>query len=114
MSIPFAAGALFSTVEDLYRWDQALYSDQFVSQETLDLMFTSHVKVGGDESYGYGWFIGKMGEQRVISHGGGIDGFLSGIRRYVDARTTVIVLTNRDTTNIGDVADRIEQVIFGN
>jgi CubicO group peptidase (beta-lactamase class C family) len=112
MSIPFAAGALFSTIEDLYRWDQALYSDQFVSQETLDLMFTSHVKVGGDDSYGYGWFIGKMGEQRVISHGGGIDGFLSEIRRYEDDQVTLIVLTNRDTTNISKVADQIEQVIF--
>jgi len=57
-------------------------------------------------------FFGKMGDHRVISHGGGIDGFLSEIRRYVDDQVTVIVLSNRDTTNIRDVADQIEQVIF--
>jgi CubicO group peptidase (beta-lactamase class C family) len=112
MSIPFAAGALYSTVEDLYRWDQALYSDRLAPQETLGLMFTPFVKVNNDASYGYGWFIGKMGNHQVISHGGGIDGFLSEIRRYVDDRVTLIVLTNRDTTNIRDVADQIEQVIF--
>jgi len=61
MSIPFAAGALFSTLEDLYRWDQALYTDQFASQESLDLMFNPHVKIGGDESYGYGWVFRKNG-----------------------------------------------------
>lgn len=114
MSIPFAAGGLYSTIEDLYRWDQALYSDQFVSQELLDLMFTPHVKVPkSDDSYGYGWFIGKLGDQQVTSHMGGIDGFLTLIRRYTDNKVTIIVLSNRDTADVGDVADQIEQVVFG-
>jgi CubicO group peptidase (beta-lactamase class C family) len=113
MSIPFAAGGLFSTVEDLYRCDQALYTEQFVPQELLDVMFTPHVKTTNrDESYGYGWFIGEMSNHRVISHRGGIDGFMTEIRRYIDDKVTIIVLSNRDTTDIGDVADQIAQVVF--
>ena len=113
MSIPFAAGALFSTIEDLYRWDQALYTEQIVSQELLDLMFNPHAEIPRtDDHYGYGWMIGKIGNHQVISHGGGIDGFLTEIRRFPDDKVTIIILSNRDTTDIAHVADQIAKIVF--
>jgi CubicO group peptidase (beta-lactamase class C family) len=67
MTIPHAAGALYSTVEDLYLWDQALYTEKLISKKSFDAMFTP-VK----NDYGYGWGIGKQYGLTRIAHGGGI------------------------------------------
>jgi CubicO group peptidase (beta-lactamase class C family) len=113
MTLPYAAGGLYSTVEDLYRWDQALYTEQLVSQASLDLMFTSHAKMTMNGlGYGYGWFVGKMNNHQAISHGGGIDGFITEIRRYLDDKVTIIILSNRQTTNVPQIADEIASVVF--
>ena len=113
MSLAYAAGGLYSTVEDLYRWDQALYSEQLVSQESLDLMFTPETKMTMNGlGYGYGWFVGRMNQHKAVSHGGGIDGFVTEIRRYIDDRVTIIILSNRQTTNIPQIADQIGSVMF--
>ncbi len=113
MTIPFAAGGLYSTVEDLYRWDQALYTEQFVSKDLVDLMFTPQAEMPvADLSYGYGWGVGEMNNHRVVGHGGGIEGFATEIRRYLDDKVTIIVLSNRDTTGVGSIADVIAQAVF--
>jgi CubicO group peptidase (beta-lactamase class C family) len=113
MTLPYAAGGLYSTVEDLYRWDQALYTGQLVSQESLDLMFTPHAKMTMNGlGYGYGWFVGRMNQHQAVSHGGGIDGFITEIRRYIADEVTIIILSNRQTTNVPQVADQIAAVVF--
>lgn len=102
MSIPFAAGALYSSVEDLYRWDQALYTEQLVPQALLEQMFTA-VPTGmpdPDAGYGYGWVIGTSDERPVIAHGGVIEGFSARIERYPEQRTTLIVLANDQTIDV--------------
>jgi CubicO group peptidase (beta-lactamase class C family) len=62
--------------------------------------------------YGYGWFVGKMNNHQAISHGGGIDGFITEIRRYLDDKVTIIILSNRQTTNVPQIADEIASVVF--
>lgn len=95
MRIPYAAGSLYSTVEDLFKWDQALYEDKILSAESKKKMFTP-----GLSNYGYGVRIseqplGKSNQQaKVIWHGGGINGFNSLISRAVEKRQTVIILDN--------------------
>ncbi|HEX8737563.1 MAG TPA: serine hydrolase [Pyrinomonadaceae bacterium] len=96
MSIPYAAGSMYSTVEDLYKWDQALYEDKILSAESKRLMFTP-----GLGNYGYGIRItdqplGKSDRKtKVIWHGGaGVNGFASLISRAVEKRQTVIILDN--------------------
>jgi CubicO group peptidase (beta-lactamase class C family) len=113
MTLPYAAGGLYSTVEDLYRWDQALSTQQLVSQESLDLMFTPHAKIAAfGLGSGYGWFVGKMNNHQAVSHGGGIDGFVTEIRRYIADHATIIILSNRQTTNVPQIADQIGWVVF--
>ena len=113
MTIPYAAGGLYSTVEDLYRWDQALYTEQLVSKDLLDLMFTPHAKTPAPGlSYGYGWGVGEMNNHKAVGHGGGIEGFATEIRRYIDDKVTIIVLSNRDTTDVGKTVDLIAQAVF--
>jgi tetratricopeptide (TPR) repeat protein len=95
MSLPYAAGSLYSTVEDLYKWDQALYENKILSAESKTKMFTP-----GLSNYGYGFGIsdrpiGKTDQKtKVIQHSGGINGFNSLLTRLVDKQQTIILLDN--------------------
>ena len=99
-SFPYSAGALYSTVEDLYRWDQALYTEQLIPRELLDQMFAPRISlypdVVGSVEYGYGWFVLDHLGRRAVGHGGAIDGFRAWIFRYPDDRITIIVLSNQE------------------
>src|SRR5258708_14434242 len=76
MSLPCAAGSLYSTVNDLYRWDRALYTDKVLNKASREKMWTP-VKNG----YAYGWGVGQAHQRKQISHGGGINGFSPFISR---------------------------------
>ena len=108
MTLPYAAGGLYSTTEDLLRWDQALYTGTLVSEKSLDEMFTPYK--GG---YGYGWSIGRKFDRPEISHGGGIYGFATEIARFPADRVTVIVLSNVETAPAGRMATDLAAIVFG-
>jgi CubicO group peptidase (beta-lactamase class C family) len=95
MSIPHDAGALYSTVLDLLKWDQALYSDKLLPRKSLEAMFTPH-----KDNYGYGWIIDKKYGAIRYSHGGGIMGFVTTIERYPDDRLLVVALSNLETAPV--------------
>ena len=109
MSIPYAAGGLYSTVEDLYRWDQALYTDKLIPKNLRDMMFTAF----GGFGYGYGWGIGKEGDRPVASHVGGVQGFSSSIARYPNDKVVIIVLGNREDVNSGAIGVQLAKMFFG-
>lgn len=108
MTIPYAAGALFSTTEDLLVWDQALYTEKLVSKKTLDEIFTPF-----KNGYGYGWGIGKKFNRREISHGGNIYGFAAEIARFPDDKVTVIVLSNAQGAPAGRIGNDLAAIFFG-
>jgi CubicO group peptidase (beta-lactamase class C family) len=108
MSVPYAAGSLYSNTGDLLIWDQALYTDKLVSQKSLDEIFTPF-----KSGYGYGWGIGKRFEHRQISHGGGIYGFATEVSRFPDDRVTVIVLSNFQGAPAGLIANNLAAIVFG-
>ncbi len=108
MSIPYAAGALFSTIEDLLRWEQSLYTENLVSRKSLDEIFTPF-----KNEYGYGWGIGKRLDRQVIVHGGGIFGFSTFIARFPADRVTVIVLSNVQSTPSEKIANDLSAIVFG-
>src|SRR5262249_27642851 len=104
MSEFYAAGALYSTVEDLYRWDRALVAGQVVPASVVQQAFTPHVAcpaggcaLGTDLGYGYGWFVADQGGHRYVYHWGRIDGFLSSNGLYTDDDLDVIVLNNLES-----------------
>jgi CubicO group peptidase (beta-lactamase class C family) len=105
MTIPHAAGALYSTVEDLYLWDQALYTEKLISKRSFDAMFTP-VKNG----YGYGWGINKQFGLTRIEHGGGINGFATFIARYPEAKAVVIVLSNFAQARTQNIATELAKL----
>jgi CubicO group peptidase (beta-lactamase class C family) len=113
----YAAGALYSTAEDMYLWDQALYTEKIVKTETIQQVF-SPVKLndGNVAKYGFGWMLGQYHGLREISHGGDITGFNSYIGRFPDERFTVIVLSNiamrppGSLPNAGELAHKIAEI----
>ena len=103
MSIPFAAGGLYSTVEDLYLWDQAIYNEALLTQDSLSEMFSDHAPIpgtGGLVAYGYGWFIDQNNGHRLFVHDGGIEGFVSFIAHYPDEKVTIILLSNLENSSL--------------
>ena len=108
MTVPYAAGGLYSTSEDLLRWDRALYTDTLVSQKALDEIFTP--EKGG---YGYGWVIGTRFDRQVIAHGGGIYGFATHIARFPAERVTTIVLSNVEGASASRAANDLAAIVFG-
>jgi CubicO group peptidase (beta-lactamase class C family) len=108
MLIPFAAGALYSTTEDLLKWEQALYTEKLLTKKSLDEMFTP-----AKSNYAYGWNVGKRGNRRSISHGGGIYGFATQLVRFPDDHVTVVVLSNVEGASAGAVANNLSAIVFG-
>ena len=117
MSSPFAAGALYSTVEDLYLWDQALYTDKLLPAQLKGLLFMPHAQ-GQGPAYGYGWNVGNKKlprSQREIpftSHSGGISGFGSLIERLVGDRHLIVLLNNTGPTTTGEMSTAIVRILY--
>lgn len=108
----YAAGGLYSTVGDLYKWDQALYTDRLVSKETLATIFTSMVTIPDIGGYGYGWVISQQSGHRVIWHGGDFAGFISQITRYPDDQVAIIVLTNVHNEDPYEITNALADMVF--
>ena len=95
-----ADGALYFTVEDLQRWDGALYTEKLLKKGSLERMWTAEKLNNGKPNkanYGFGWETDSVNGHRVIAHGGAWQGFTCYIARYVDDKLTVVVLTNLDS-----------------
>lgn len=87
----YAGGGIYTTVGDLFKFDQALYGDILLGEENRTLMFTP---VEASPNYAYGWIVVEFGGTAVIYHSGGSGGFNSEFRRYPEKGYTVIVLSN--------------------
>lgn len=115
MSIPYAAGSLYSTVEDLYLWDQALYTNKLLSPASMDLLYKPYIRTG-DEAYGYGWFLGEFAngkdKLKVIEHGGGINGFNTIISRLPADKNLVVILNNTGGTILGEMNEAIRAILY--
>ena len=103
-------GGIYSSIDDLAKWDAALYDDRLLSDESRKLMFTPHVVTDQpDIRYGFGWRI--TGE--TLWHSGESIGFRNVIVRYPQRRLTVIVLSNRDDPEPYATARKIAELAIG-
>lgn len=83
------AGALYSTAEDLMKWNEALFAGRVISDGLLEVATTP-----GRNDYGYGLVISRNRGVQSVGHGGGLHGFLSSLIRYPALNTTIVVLHN--------------------
>jgi CubicO group peptidase (beta-lactamase class C family) len=89
MSTPFSAGALYSTTEDLLRWEQGLFGGKLLSVASLAKMTTPF-----KEDYACGVGVRTVSGHKVIDHGGGIEGFNTFLAYYPEDKLTVVALSN--------------------
>lgn len=119
MSIPYAAGGMYSTVLDMRKWDAALYTEKLLDRKHLDLMFQPAVKIGAGRAYGYGWMLsvltlaGSGQKLPVIEHFGGIIGFTSMIVRLPEERSLIVALANILGVEWGGATRGIAQILHG-
>jgi CubicO group peptidase (beta-lactamase class C family) len=114
MTQPYAAGSIQSTVEDLFKWNQAIHSYKLLKKQTLDKAFTNYKLNDGKESgYGYGWSFGNVQGSEDIEHGGAINGFRS-VGIYLPKEDVfVAVFTNCDSRGPEDAAARLAAIAIG-
>lgn len=117
MSIPYAAGSMYSSVEDLYLWDQALYTDKLLSQQNMELFFKPQVPAFGAH-YAYGWSVGnasKGGTEEKIAvteHGGGINGFNTLISRVTTDKHLVVLFNNTGGAALDEMNRAIQSILY--
>lgn len=95
MTQPHAAGALIGNVEGLWRWNQALHGGKLISKASYERMVTPE-GAAKPHHYGFGIGIERLRDQTVLSHGGGIHGFVSTLNYLPASGTTVVILRNTD------------------
>lgn len=107
-------GGIYSSVEDLWLWDQALYGTRLLPAETLAMAFQAGAPTSDQpgSGYGYGWYVASHRGTRKIWHYGETIGFSTYLARYPDRRLTIILLTNRNDNFLGPTVDRMADVIL--
>lgn len=119
MTNAYAAGAMYSTVDDLYKWDQALYGEKVMSAKSKKLYFAPHFPTGGGNFYGYGWGVSKLGvgisgdTVTVITHSGGINGFNTIIVRQPETKHLVVLFNNTGGAPLWSISSAIFGILNG-
>ena len=108
MTVPFSAGALYSTTEDLLRWEQGLFGSKVLSAVELTKMTTPF-----KDDYGCGLSIHTVKGHKSIDHGGGIEGFNTHLAYYPDDKLTVVVLGNLNGGAPDAIAPRLAAAARG-
>lgn len=107
-SSAYGASGLFGTVDDLLKWDQALYSNRLISAASYEQMIAD-----SSNEYGFGWEMRTWLGRRQYGHAGSGGGFSNLIGRFIDDRLTVIVLSNSDEASANATARDLAAIYFG-
>ncbi len=114
MSLPHAAGALYSTVDDLAIWDRALYGSELLSADLKAVMLEP-----GLQDYAFGWRVATDpigpddAPRTVVTHGGGINGFGTVIVRIPEDRNLVVLLDNHGGRYLDAVRTGLVDLLYG-
>jgi CubicO group peptidase (beta-lactamase class C family) len=108
MTLPYAAGSLYSTTGDLLIWDRALTEGKILTPASRQAMFTDY-----GNHYGFGWGIKPVAGHDQVSHGGGINGFSTGISRYPKDGVVAIVLANYAGSPSNGIAENLAGLCVG-
>src|SRR6185437_10980043 len=101
-------GALYSTVDDLLIWDQALYAGKVLNAASSTAMFADY-----GHNYGFGWQVDRKWDRDRVWHSGDINGFSTMFQRYPMDRVTVVALSNYDGSFPGRIATDLAGLCLG-
>jgi hypothetical protein len=108
MSIPLSAGGLYSTAEDLLRWEQGLFGGKLLSSASLQKMTTPF-----KNDYACGLAVHTVKGIKLVEHGGGIEGFNTQLSYYPEEKLTVVVLGNLNGSSPGEIASKMAALAHG-
>jgi CubicO group peptidase (beta-lactamase class C family) len=108
MSVPYAAGSLYSTVDDMLTWDQTIYAAKLLKPESLKAMSTDY-----GNKYGFGFVVDQKWGQDRVWHNGGINGFTASFQRYPKARVTAVALNNQQSPATDKIAADLAGLCLG-
>jgi CubicO group peptidase (beta-lactamase class C family) len=107
-------GGVFSSVIDLFKWNEALYTENLVKKETIQEAFKPYVLNDGSVGdYGFGWSINEVDSNKIVGHGGSWIGFRTHILRDITNKHCVIVLTNIGNRNGTALYNACYNIIMG-
>ena len=108
MSIPFSARLLYSTTEDLLRWEQGLFGGKVLSPASLEKMTKPFLN-----DYAFGLAVHTVDGLKVIDHGGGIEGFNTHLTYYPEDKVTIVVLGNLNSAAPDEIAAKLGALAHG-
>jgi CubicO group peptidase (beta-lactamase class C family) len=114
MTLPYAAGSLVSTVEDLWKWNQAVHAYKLVSKESLQKAFTDYKLTNGKPTkYGYGWGFNEVQGAATIEHSGGINGFVTDGLYIPSQDIFIAIFANCDCRSLDMEAPQLAALTMG-
>jgi CubicO group peptidase (beta-lactamase class C family) len=108
MSIPSGAGAIYSTVEDMYLWDRSFYNEKLVKKKTIEKMTTPF-----KDNYAYGLKVEDYAGHKLITHSGGIEGFATITYHFPDEELYIVILKNVDNQKLLPAHKISRAVMYG-
>ena len=110
----YGPGHIFSTTEDLLKWDRSLYTNKILSNKDKERMFSNYkTKDGKEINYGYGWFLGSSKDYgKYIQHGGRWGGYLNYFERHIDNDKTIIILQNVETDKTRVPSQKVRMILY--
>ncbi len=108
MSIPHGAGALYSTTEDLLRWERGLFGGKILSEASLKKMITPF-----KNDYAFGVIVNEADGRKRMSHGGGIEGFNTSLAYYPGSEVVTVVLSNLNTGAVDEIGRNLARLAHG-
>jgi CubicO group peptidase (beta-lactamase class C family) len=109
----FAGGSVITTIDDMLKWDKALYSDILLSGPTREILFEPVVSSNNNTSrYACGWEVAEFGKLEIMGHGGGINGYVSQVYRIPEKQIYVALMSNvLDRNNKAPVSKMAQLII---
>ena len=104
---------IYSTAKDLYNWDQALYDNTLISEETKKEAFKPlELENGNHYPYGFGFRLRNYEEEKAVYHYGKWNGFRTGLIRFIEDSTTVIILNHTNRPGTSKITRNVKEIMY--
>ena len=104
-------GGIYSTINDLFKWNKALLDYKVVPKKLLDEAWrVGTLNNGEDFGYGYGWVIGESSKPKSVFHSGGWVGFVTYLYNEIDTKSGYVILTNDSSRVLVDIINSINSI----
>ena len=104
-------GGIYSTLNDLYKWNMALVNYKVLPKEYLDEAWSSGTLNNGKKTnYGFGWSLGDKTKPKAVSHSGGWVGFTTFLFNEIETKSGYVILTNNSSGDLSDIKKAIDSI----